>query len=100
MSASDLAPERDESASQPRREDRALTRRGFVALNAAAATTLAGLDAAVASDRTVRPNPDNSCTTVPDTPTAERPDPQKNWRVFSAPETELAFRNHGMQAEF
>jgi DMSO/TMAO reductase YedYZ molybdopterin-dependent catalytic subunit len=40
------------------------------------------------------------CTTVPDTPTAERPKPQQASHVFSAPETELAFRCHGMHAEF
>jgi sulfane dehydrogenase subunit SoxC len=41
-----------------------------------------------------------ACTTVPDTPTAERPPPQPMADVFSTPETELAFRNHGMHAEF
>ena len=41
-----------------------------------------------------------ACTTVPDTPTVERPLPQVVADVFSTPETELAFRNHGMHAEF
>jgi DMSO/TMAO reductase YedYZ molybdopterin-dependent catalytic subunit len=40
------------------------------------------------------------CTTVPDTPTFERPKPQQASHVFSAVETELAFRNHGTHAEF
>lgn len=42
----------------------------------------------------------SACTTVPDTPTVERPPPQVVADVFSTPETELAFRNHGMHAEF
>ena len=37
---------------------------------------------------------------MPATPTAERPDPQENWLDYSAAEVALAFRNHGMQAEF
>lgn len=32
-------------------------------------------------------------------PTPDRPEPQANWQVFSAPEVALAFRNHGIQAE-
>nr|AGU10638.1 Oxidoreductase molybdopterin binding domain [uncultured organism] len=42
----------------------------------------------------------SACTTVPDTPTVERPPPQVVADVFSTLETELAFRNHGMHAEF
>jgi DMSO/TMAO reductase YedYZ molybdopterin-dependent catalytic subunit len=42
----------------------------------------------------------SKCTTISGTPSALRPDPQENWRDFSAVETLLAFRNHGMQAEF
>jgi sulfane dehydrogenase subunit SoxC len=41
-----------------------------------------------------------ACTTVPESPTVERPPPQRAADVFSTPETELAFRNHGMHAEF
>ena len=36
---------------------------------------------------------------MPDEPTVERPGPQEHWRDFSAAETTLAFRNHGMHAE-
>ena len=39
------------------------------------------------------------CTSVPNTPTPVRPDPQQASQVFSAPETVLAFRKHGIQAE-
>lgn len=75
-----------------------LSRRGFI-LSSAAATLAVISDtpqdaAANKVQSTAAP-----CTTVPDTPTAERPEPQENWRVFSAAETALAFRNHGMQAE-
>ena len=79
---------------------RLLSRRRFVAVGGAAATTLLASGCAPAA-AAMRPaaTPDAPCTTVPDVPTALRPDPQENWRVFSAPETELAFRNHGMQAE-
>jgi len=41
----------------------------------------------------------DTCNTVPDAPTADRPDPQAFWRSFSDPELALAFRNHGMIAE-
>lgn len=73
-----------------------------VAARAAAASGLIGSEhaSAAAQKKGSEPSPtDAPCTTVPDLPTAERPEPQKNWRVFSAPETILAFRNHGMQAE-
>src|ERR1700712_313905 len=40
-----------------------------------------------------------NCTTVPDTPTTERPDPQPNARDFSEAEVALAFRSHGLQYE-
>lgn len=86
---------------QPRpsfeRRDGMLTRRGFVALNAAVAAHV-GLGAAAA--RAHEPAVGDICTTVDYTPTAERPDPQENSQVYSTPETVLAFRNHGMQAEF
>ena len=81
--------------------ERPLSRRGFVAMSAASATTLLG-SACVGGTglaRTDQQLSDAPCSTVPDVPTAERPDPQESWRVFSAPETALAFRNHGMQAE-
>lgn len=86
----------------PEASDRLLSRRRFVAASAAAATTLlgtgcsAGMPAAIPSAQGAAAEP---CSTVTDLPTAVRPDPQENWRVFSAPETVLAFRNHGMQAE-
>ncbi|MDQ3674063.1 MAG: sulfite oxidase [Gemmatimonadota bacterium] len=83
--------------------ERLLTRRSFVAVSTVAATTLLGSDCAAAGThvaaQTGVPMGEVPCTTVPDVPTAERPDPQENWRVFSAPETVLAFRNHGMQSE-
>lgn len=90
--------------------DPALTRRSLVALSAAAATTL-GLDRAAAQDAPPAlpgdglklggdAKPAGRCATVFDIPTAERPPPQANWRDFSASEVELAFRCHGMQAEF
>lgn len=77
-----------------------LSRRRFMAVGGAAATTLLGASCAPGG-AALRSSvaPDAPCTTVPDSPTAQRPDPQENWRVFSAPETALAFRNHGMQAE-
>ena len=71
-----------------------ISRRGFMAWGAVAATALTAFGQ--------RPNGDAStgvCTTIPDTPTVARPDPQENWRDFSAAETSLAFRNHGMHAE-
>ena len=77
-----------------------LSRRKFFAVSAVAATGLTGLHGSLSTL-----NPDaaelatGKCTTIPDTPTAARPDPQANWRDFSAAETTLAFRNHGMQAE-
>src|SRR4051812_43862429 len=39
------------------------------------------------------------CTSVPDEPTAQRPDPQPNANDFSEAELALAFRNHGFQDE-
>ncbi|GAC1651707.1 MAG: hypothetical protein NVS4B3_12810 [Gemmatimonadaceae bacterium] len=78
-----------------------LSRRCFVAVSSAAATTLltAGCASTGATMAAASASADPACTTVPDVPTASRPDPQENWRVFSAPETALAFRNHGMHAE-
>ena len=76
------------------------SRRRFVAVSGAAATTLLAAGCAPpAAMRAASTSGDAPCTTVPDTATAQRPDPQENWQVFSAPETALAFRNHGMQAE-
>lgn len=79
------------SAPSPRSK---LSRRGFVAMGAVAATALTGLREHRSSNDAT-----GACTTIPDTPTVERPEPQANWRDFSAVETTLAFRNHGMQAE-
>lgn len=78
-----------------------LSRRRFVAVSGAAATTLLGSGCAAANSaiRAGDDIPGAPCTTVPDRATAERPDPQENWRVFSAPAAALAFRNHGMLAE-
>jgi sulfane dehydrogenase subunit SoxC len=84
--------------SGPSRSDR----RHFLASSAAA--TAAAFAASKATAQLTTGNPlqkaPSNCTTVPDTPTAARPDPQDSSRVFSAGETVLAFRNHGMQAEF
>ena len=74
-------------------------RRGFIAagagtglaLTASAASALDAKDVAVSKA---------VCTTVPDMPSAVRPDPQSNWRDFSPQEVAIAFRNHAMQAEF
>ena len=75
-----------------------LSRRGFVAFGATAAATLA--EPAHATLPPGFPNAKGNCSTVPTTPTADRPDPQENWLDYSAAEVALAFRNHGMQAEF
>lgn len=75
-------------------ERRAISRRGFMAMGAVAATALTGRRERPSSSETT-----GMCTTIPDTPTVARPDPQENWRDFSAAETTLAFRNHGMHAE-
>ncbi|MBA2964222.1 MULTISPECIES: sulfite oxidase [Ramlibacter] len=77
-------------------------RRRFLATSAAA--TAAAFAAPKVSAQLTTGNPlqqaPANCTTVPDTPTPVRPDPQDASRVFSAGESVLAFRNHGMQAEF
>jgi len=77
-------------------------RRRFLATGAAA--TAAAFTVPRAASQLTTGNPlqvaPANCTTVPDTPTPARPDPQNASRVFSAAETVLAFRNHGMQAEF
>ncbi|MGQ0713058.1 MAG: TonB-dependent receptor domain-containing protein [Gemmatimonadaceae bacterium] len=102
MGAIERAPEHERETPAPASLDRPLSRRNFVPVGTAAATTLLGSGCAPAgavstpAEGSSRTAP---CTTVPDTPTAQRPDPQENWRVFSAPETVLAFRNHGMHAE-
>ena len=76
------------------------TRRRFLASGSAA---IAAFVAAKAKGQVTTGNPlqvtPPVCTTVADTPAVERPDPQHSSHVFSAPETELAFRNHGMHAE-
>ena len=72
-----------------------VSRRQFVTIGALAATSLSVIGAQASNDE-VRTG---VCNTVPDEPTAERPGPQEQWRDFSAAETTLAFRNHGMHAE-
>jgi sulfane dehydrogenase subunit SoxC len=77
-------------------------RRSFLASGAAAAAAAFAASRASAQLTTGNPlqvTPAN-CTTVPDTPTPARPDPQNASSVFSAGESVLAFRNHGMQGEF
>ena len=60
-----------------------------------------GFAALLEQSGTAYANPDEAgkCTTIPGTPTARRPSPQNNWLDLSRPETELAFRNHGMLTE-
>ena len=92
--------EKAQSAPTPATENAPLSRRRFVAMSALAATTLSGVHALGATPTEHVSNEAlGACTTVPDTPTVERPEPQTNWRDFSAAETTLAFRNHGMHAE-
>ncbi len=69
------------------------TRRNFLALSAATAGALATGSFASAQQSA-------KCIDIPERPTAKRPDPQPNPRVFSDKETLLAFRNHGHFAEF
>jgi sulfane dehydrogenase subunit SoxC len=71
-----------------------LSRRQFVCLSGAAAATLAGVGAC-RPDATAE-----DVLTVPEQPTADRPDPQPDRRIFSDKEAILAFRNHGHLAEF
>ncbi|MFD1734321.1 molybdopterin-dependent oxidoreductase [Deinococcus malanensis] len=68
------------------------TRRNFLALGAAAAGALA--TGSFTSAQSAK------CIDIPQRPTAKRPDPQPNQRVYSDKETLLAFRNHGHFAEF
>ena len=99
MSTSFDPPEDDRVASSSGANGAVLSRRRFVGMSAVAATALAGI-------RDTGPAPNDAggavsgkCTAIPDIPTAERPEPEENWRDFSAAETTLAFRNHGMHAE-
>lgn len=91
---SDVTELLDASAPMP------FTRRRFMLRGtAAAAAVLAGrASAQVTTGNPAQVTPP-VCTGVADTPTPARPDPQEASHVFSAPETILAFRNHGMQAE-
>ncbi|WP_167772541.1 sulfite oxidase [Ramlibacter henchirensis] len=103
LPASDSAPPRASARTSPNEPGPATPgRRQFLATSAAA--TAAALTAPRAAGQLTTGNPlqvkPANCTTVPDTPTPARPDPQNASRVFSAAETVLAFRNHGMQAEF
>lgn len=79
-------------------DGRSLSRRKFVALGTVAAAAL--VDPARADIPPGFPNVRPNCSTVPLLPTPARPDPQANWLDFSPAEVTLAFRNHGMQAEF
>lgn len=90
MSSSHRPPEREESVSVDTDSSR-VSRRRFVAMSAVAATALSGLHR--------KGEATGVCSSIPDTPTVARPEPEANWRDFSAAETSLAFRNHGMQAE-
>ncbi|MBM6583545.1 sulfite oxidase [Microvirga sp. BT689] len=97
MGTDDADLAKGNSAPSPEGEAPALSRRSFVALSAMAATLI---DQAHADVPPSFPNAQGNCSTVPATPTAERPAPQENWLDFSPAEVTLAFRNHGMQAEF
>jgi len=78
-----------------------LTRRKFVVGGAAAATSMlaSGCTAASSKSTPAARAATETAVAVPDEPTAARPEPRVNWREFSALETVLAFRNHGMHAE-
>lgn len=77
-----------------------LSRRRFLlGSTAGAAAVIAGRATAQVTTGNPAQITPTECTAVPDTPTPVRPDPQQASHVFSAPETVLAFRNHGMQAE-
>jgi len=71
-----------------------LTRRTFAAVGSAAAGALA---AGVFGAGRIR---SALAEHVPPKPTPARPAPEENPRSFGPQETVLAFRNHGMQAEF
>jgi DMSO/TMAO reductase YedYZ molybdopterin-dependent catalytic subunit len=75
-------------------------RRQFIIKSTAAAAALVAgrTSAQVTTGNPLQQTP-SACTTVTDLPTPLRPGPQDASHVFSAPETVLAFRNHGMQAE-
>lgn len=75
-------------------------RRWFVRSGAAIAACLAARARAGPEGDPADHAGTSGCTTVPEGPTVERPSPQAVADVFSTPETELAFRNHGMHAEF
>jgi DMSO/TMAO reductase YedYZ molybdopterin-dependent catalytic subunit len=74
-------------------------RRFMLRSTAAAAAVISGRASTQVTTGNPRQITPPVCTNVPDTPTPVRPDPQEASHVFSAPETVLAFRNHGMQAE-
>lgn len=76
-----------------------VSRRRFFAVGALVATGVTGLAKFGEEQPDAKAPQAGACTTIPDTATVERPEPQANWRDFSAAETTLAFRNHGMQAE-
>lgn len=73
------------------------TRRTFLTLSAAAA---GALTSGLFTTSTFALAQSAECINIPEGPTAKRPDPQPNPRVFSDKETQLAFRNHGHLAEF
>jgi len=84
-------------SSTPSSSDQGPTRRDFLTLGVVTAGALATGSAASQSAVSA---PFATCIDVPERPTAKRPDPQPNPRVFSDKETTLAFRNHGHFAEF
>jgi len=85
-------------SSTPSSPDRGPTRRDVLTLGVVTAGALA--TGSAASAQSAVPAPFATCIDVPERPTAKRPDPQPNPRVFSDKETTLAFRNHGHFAEF
>ena len=70
-----------------------LTRRTFRALGTMTAAAVAAVALGAARVRTA------VAEHVTGSPTADRPPPEENTRVFSQEEVTLAFRNYGMQAE-
>ena len=84
--------------STPSSPDQGLTRRDFLSLGAITASVLATNSVATAHPAASAQSA--TCIDVPQRPTAKRPDPQPNQRVYSDKEVLLAFRNHGHFAEF
>lgn len=93
-----MPPQRVDGSMRPKSEAAPLSRRQL--LPRAGLALVPGI-AGLMGPNPAAASPDDMgrCTTIPGTPTARRPEPQRNWLDFSRAETELAFRNHGMLTE-